>query len=306
MVVDAILPLFILTMLGYACVYFKLITAVQIQAMSTFVIKVALPIFLIYALSSKSFDELWHPSYVLAYGLGSIIIFALAYFCYWHYFRMNLTHTAVMSMGASMSNTGFIGTAILTMLIGQHAAVYVSLTLIIENVLILTLVLTLAELGQQKGEFKKVLKNTLKNVIKNPVIVAIMIGLILTGFNITLPQQMTYAFELLGKTAAPIALFVIGGSLVGIGLAGLNLSSLILVSMKVILMPLVIYALLSVLPNVSREMLHAGTLIAALPMPIAFGIFGQAYGLNERALTPLMLSTIFGFIGVSVLIYCWY
>lgn len=306
MVVDAILPLFILTALGYASVYFKLITLVQIQAMSAFVLKVALPVFLIYALNSKDFTELWHPSYILAYGLGSIIIFAFAYLCYRYYFRLNLTQTAVMSMGASMSNTGFIGTAILTMLIGQHAAIYISLTLIIENILILTLVLTLAELGQSKGASGKVLKDTLRNVIRNPVIVAIVIGLILTIFNITLPQQIVHAFELLGKTAAPVALFVIGGSLVGIGLAGLNLSSVILVSMKVILMPLVIYILLSVMPNVSREMLHAGTLIAALPMPIAFGLFGQAYGLNERALTPLMLSTVFGFVGVSVLIYCWY
>ena len=30
-------------------------------------------------------------------------------------------------------------------------------------------------------------------------------------------------------------------------------------------------------------------------MPIAFGIFGQAYGLNEKALTPLMISTIVRF-----------
>ncbi len=53
-------------------------------------------------------------------------------------------------------------------------------------------------------------------------------------------------------------------------------------------------------------MLYAGTLIAALPMPIAFGIFGQAYGLNEKALTPLMISTVVGFIGVSGLIALWW
>jgi predicted permease len=48
-------------------------------------------------------------------------------------------------MGASMSNTGFMGTAILTMLIGSHAAIYISLTLIIENLLIVALMLILAK-----------------------------------------------------------------------------------------------------------------------------------------------------------------
>ena len=71
-------------------------------------------------------------------------------------------------------------------------------------------------------------------------------------------------------------------------------------------MPTVIFSLFLITPNVSREMLYAGTLIAALPMPIAFGIFGQAYGLNEKALTPLMISTIVGFIGVSGLIALWW
>jgi len=47
-------------------------------------------------------------------------------------------------------------------------------------------------------------------------------------------------------------------------------------------------------------------LIAALPMPSIFGIFGQIYGLNERTLTPLMISTVFGFVIISILIGMWW
>jgi hypothetical protein len=93
---------------------------------------------------------------------------------------------------------------------------------------------------------------------------------------------------------------------VGIGITAVNTESILLAIFKVILMPSVIFSLFLITPNVSREMLYAGTLIAALPMPIAFGIFGQAYGLNEKALTPLMISTVVGFIGVSGLIALWW
>ena len=55
-----------------------------------------------------------------------------------------------------------------------------------------------------------------------------------------------------------------------------------------------------------QEMLYAGTLLAALPMPAAFGIFGQYYGVNEKAMMPLILSTFLGFIGVSGLIFLWW
>ena len=54
--------------------------------------------------------------------------------------------------------------------------------------------------------------------------------------------------------------------------------------------------------NASSEMLFVGTLLAALPMPVAFGIFAQHYGLGEKALAPLVLSTIMGFIAVAVLL----
>jgi len=53
-------------------------------------------------------------------------------------------------------------------------------------------------------------------------------------------------------------------------------------------------------------MVHAGTLIAALPMPTIFGMLGQAYGLNDRTLTPLLMSTIAGFIVTSGLIALWW
>lgn len=296
---DVIMPISLIVLMGYFSVAFKLLSREQVQTLSVFVIKIALPAFLLVALSSKDLDELWHPSYVIAYGVGSLIIFALAYVLYRKVLHQSLTHSAVLSMGASMSNTGFIGTAVLTLLIGSHAAVYISLTLILENILILVLVLTLAEAGLQQGAFKSVLKQTLKKVLTTPVILSILLGLLMMLMDWHFPVALSQSLEMLGKTASSVALFVIGGSLVGVSLKALDASSLMLVGIKCGLMPLVIFALLSVLPNVNREMIFAGTLIAALPMPIAFGIFGQYYGLNERALAPLMLSTFVGFAVIS-------
>lgn len=72
--------------------------------------------------------------------------------------------------------------------------------------------------------------------------------------DIRLPILVDQSLALLGKTASPLALFVIGGSLVGMGMSALNLQSGLLVAFKVILMPLLIYCLLRIL-LVSQEML---------------------------------------------------
>lgn len=296
---DVILPISLLVLMGYFAVSFKVLSKEHMQVLSAFVIKIALPAFLLYALSTKDLEEIWRPAYVIAYGVGSLIIFAIAYLLYRKILNQSLTQSAVLSMGASMSNTGFIGTAILTMLLGSSAAVYISLTLILENILILTLVLTLAEAGLQQGAFKHVFIQTLKKVVSTPVILSIILGLMIMLMGWQVPKVILQSLELMGKTASPVALFVIGGSLVGISLASINRQSFLLVAIKCGLMPLVIFGLFMLLPNVSKEMIFAGTLIAALPMPIAFGIFGQYYGLNERALAPLMLSTFVGFAVVS-------
>lgn len=303
MLLSILFPICAVVLLGYFAVKSQFIESNAIQFLGQFVMKVALPAFLLQALASKSLAEIWHPTYFLGYGGGSIVLFAGAFLLYRHYFSESLTHSSVLAMGASMSNTGFIGTAILTLLIGSQSAIYLSLTLIVENLIIVAIMLILAERGLQsttKSGWQLYLE-TLQRLLKNPVILSILLGMLCVFLNLKLPQSISQILEMLGKTASPLALFVIGGSLVGMKIQSLNLQSIVLVLLKVLLMPLTIFGILWML-DVSHEMLFVGTLLAALPMPIAFGIFGQHYGLHEKALAPLVLSTILGFVMVAILL----
>lgn len=60
-------------------------------------------------------------------------------------------------------------------------------------------------------------------------------------FDVNLPTTLDQSLELLGRTASPLALFAIGGSLVGIGITTVNTESILLAIFKVILMPSVIF-----------------------------------------------------------------
>ena len=151
MLLSILFPICTVVLLGYFAVRSQFIETSAIQFLGQFVLKVALPAFLLQALASKSLSEIWHPAYFLGYGGGSILLFIFAFLLYRHYFNSNLTHASVLAMGASMSNTGFIGTAILTLLIGSQSAIYLSLTLIVENLIIVALMLILAERGLQSS-----------------------------------------------------------------------------------------------------------------------------------------------------------
>ncbi|MFT4020917.1 MAG: AEC family transporter [Acinetobacter sp.] len=307
MIVNIILPIVMIMFMGYSSIKLNLISSEHIRALATFVIKIALPAYILHSLGNKQLSDIWQPVYMLAYGGGSILVFFIAFQVFRRLFGHRLTPAVVMSMGASMSNTGLIGSAILPLLMGSHAIVYLSLTIIFESLILVTVVLFLAEAGlQSQAKPKDLMVKTFKNLLKNPLVIAIVMAMICMTFDIRLPHIFDQALENIGKSASPLALFVIGGSLVGLGIKALDLQVVLLVISKVVLMPFTIFILFYLLPNVTKPMMQAGTLIAALPMPTLFGILGQIYGLEKHALTALMLSTVFGFIGIGCLIVLWW
>lgn len=307
MIFSVIFPVFFLLFLGFISVKIQLINKAQIIALSAFVIKIALPALLLHALASKDLHEIWYPAYFFVYASVTFALFILAFFIGQKIFKNHFTHASVFSLGASMSNTGLLGAAILTLLMGSEAMIYISLVVIIESVFLVPLMLTLAEIGRQRqANLVAILKITFITLLKNPLFLSVMIGMSCAVFNIQIPQLLDSVFAMLGQTASPLALFIIGGGMVGLTIQSFNLQTIYLVVSKNICMPILVYLGFTHFTDLDQKMIYAGTLIAALPMPSIFGIFGQIYGLNEKALTPLMISTFLSFMIVSVLIGVWW
>ena len=307
MIFSVIFPVFFLLFLGFASVKIQLLAKEQMTAISAFVIKIALPALLLHALASKDLHEIWYPSYFYVYAAVTFGLFLTAFILGQKLFKNHFTHAAVFSLGASMSNTGLLGAAILTLLMGSEAMIYISLVVIIESVFLVPLMLTLAEIGRQRqANLASILKTTFLTLLKNPLFLSVMIGMGCAIFELQIPHLIDQVFAMLGLTAAPLALFIIGGGMVGLTIQSFNLQTVYLVASKNFCMPLLVYLGLTYLTELDPKMIYAGTLIAALPMPSLFGIFGQVYGLNEKALTPLMISTLLSFVVVSVLIGIWW
>lgn len=305
MLTDLILPLLCMLSLGYVSFKWQWVNQALITGLSQFIIKIALPAFLVAALARKNLQQLWLPDYMFAYALGSLLCFWLAFGVYRRVFQATLTQASVLAMGASMSNTGFIGSALMMLLLGTQGAIYLSLSLIIENLCVVAVMLTLAEAGQhrQMGR-RQLIQQTAVKLAQNPIMLAIAVGMVLAALELPLPQGLFIALERVGQTASPLALFVIGAGLVGISLRAIDIKSGVLVSFKLLLMPLCIFALLYGL-DASPETLYAGTLLAALPMPISFALFAEHYGMKQQALAPLMLSTVLGFPLLALLLSQW-
>ncbi|RKG30560.1 AEC family transporter [Acinetobacter tianfuensis] len=307
MVFDVIFPILFLLALGYISVRSKGLNPEHIAALGNFVIKAALPVLIFISLAAKNVQDIWLPQYFIVYAGVAFLLYGAAFLICLKYFQQPFSHAAVLALGASMSNTGMLGTAILTMLMGQQALTYIAPVLIIESVLMVPLVLALVAMGQQQGvQSVKVLQQTLLILLKNPLFIAVVLGLLCAVWGIAVPKFMQQSLSLLGQTASPLALFVIGGGIVGMTMQHMNLQSIVLIIFSNICMPLLVYAGLRFGVHAEQEMLYAGTIIAALPMPAMFALLGQMYGLKDKTLTPLLISTLLGFVVVGMLIAFWF
>lgn len=149
-------------------------------------------------------------------------------------------------------------------------------------------ILTLAELGRQQSaqtqaSIPRILLRTFANVAKNPLIISLCVGLLLSGLQAALPQPIERVLAMLATCAAPLAIFVIGGNLVGTNIQAAGKHALIISAIKLVVMPLTVFVLLSLLPNVSEEMRFAGVLLASVSMATMYSLLGQHYGIGERA-----------------------
>lgn len=298
------LPIFLMIAVGYISIRSKSLSKEIIPYISQFIIKISLPCFLIYALSTTPLQQIWQAPYFLSYTLSSISIFLLSFLFFRKIKKMVIEQSSIFAFGGSMANTGFIGTAVLTMVMGTKAVPYLAMTLIIESIIMLSLMLTVAEVGINKqNSIARIISNTLVQLAKHPIIQAIIVGITLSIVSIQWPQPIATTLNFFSQTATPLALFVIGASLSQLNISKIGSNIFVLCGIKMLIMPLTMLCIFSIMPGVTDEMKYAALILAALPMASATAIYAQSYGVAEEASAAVMISAILSFASLSLVLF---
>lgn len=295
-------PIFILIGLGFLSARGGLISREQVRGMGAVVINFALPALVLKAVSENPIGEVFNWQYLTAYGLGSLAVFCLGLLASRTLRREPLDSSAIAALGMANSNSGFVGYPIVAMTLGATAAIGLALNMVVENLLIIPLALALAEAGRQEGSALGVARETLKRLARSPLIIAMAIGLPLALLELRLPAVPARVVEMLATASAPLALFVIGGSLYGLRLSGMQGEIGMIAFGKLILHPLAVLLIFSLLPDVDPALMAAGVLFASAPMLSIYPILGQRFGVDGRCAAALLLTTVASFVTISTLL----
>ncbi|WP_261844938.1 AEC family transporter [Aliamphritea ceti] len=296
-------PIFLLIGLGFLVVRLGYLSRDAIRTFAWFVINFGLPAAMFKALSSRSFQDILHFDYLLIFGLGSLLSFAVL-FVIARLRNKSLTECAMFGLGGSLSNSLMIGFPIIMQLFGEAALVPFALTLIVENFFILPLALALADTGQQRNEgFLRSLGAALPQLLKNPVVMSIGVGLVSALTGLQPPAFVNKAIDMLAVTVGGLALFTIGGMLVGLKPRGMLTDISVIVLGKLILHPLCIVLMILLMPPMPALFQSVALVLACMPMFSIYAVFGMRYGMDELCSAVLLPATLLAFVSINLMIW---
>ncbi|MDQ7734614.1 AEC family transporter [Halomonas sp. SpR1] len=297
-------PIFLLIGAGYLARWSGIIQREQVQGVGVFVLYCALPALVIRALTQQPLEEIFKLNYLVAYGLGSIVVFSGGLLLCLKRQRQPLNASAMQALGMAAANSGFVGYPVAAMVIGSPAAVLLALNMVIENLLIIPAALILAELGSHQGSSVwKTVKHTALSLIKNPVLIGLLVGISLAVFHIQIPGPLFKAIDMLADAAGPAALFVIGGTLFGLQVKGMARDVGQIVVGKLLIHPLAIFIAFYFVPGIDPLYMAGALLFAAAPLISIYPLLGQRYGLAGVSAAALLVATIASFFTLSLIIW---
>ena len=105
----------------------------------------------------------------------------------------------------------------------------------------------------------------------------------------------------MAAVSSPTALFVIGGSLVGLRLKGLRGDIALVFIFKLVVHPLMAaLSILLLVPSIEPEFAVGAILFASVPMMSIYPIFAEAYQLGQRAAAVVFVATMLSFFTIPL------
>lgn len=291
------LPVFLLIGLGFAAAKSGAFGPEHARLLGRFVLMVALPALIFQSLATRHFEEIVQPEFLAVYGLASLGAFAAAFAWFRFAARIEAPRSAIRAMGASFSNTGFIGLPIALQLFGPAAAVPVAMAMIVENLVMFPVGLGISnEEARSPGAM-------LLNFARTPIILAIVAGTLCALLAVPIPGVIGQTIGMLAAASAPVALFATGMGLVGVRLKGGLPAIAPIVLGKLVLHPLLVLLLMLAIPIPDPMLRAAVLLLAALPMFSVFPVLSQQQGDGETGGGALLLATALSFATIPALLW---
>src|ERR1700754_732097 len=210
-VADLILPVFAIIITGWLAGWLGYISRSLADGLVHFAYNVAMPALLFVTIAQEPARNLLEWRFLLAFGGGSILCFALVFLGVRVGWGRDLASSAIRGMTAAMTNTGFVALPILHSIYGQPAVLPAAIaTVFVAAVMFPATVILLESEGH--GAHPEAARTVVlvKQIVLNPMVLSTLIGLAWAITGLPIPAPLAAYMNIFSDALTPCALFAIG------------------------------------------------------------------------------------------------
>lgn len=303
-VLSATTPIFLIVGLGYVVTRIGVLTRADMTILSTYVVRVALPALVFVSVAGRSLGEILNPTWLLTYAVAALTMMGLGRL-YAHLRGFPPARAATVAFAMSGTNNGFVGLPMFLILLPNIAGLAAGMAMLVDNTLVIPAALAMYEaVTGRGGSWQLRLAVIVRRVVTHPLVIAIILALILGSLDLQLTAILDRTVRLVANSSSAVALFSIGGMLVGLRLRAQTADLFTAVGGKLVLMPALAVGLVTLLPMLGlpaldSELRAAVVITAALPSMAVMAAVAEQHGEGELGAAAMMLSTVASFVTLT-------
>jgi predicted permease len=208
--VNVVAPLFILMAIGYLVRQIRFISDDFLSQLNRFVFKFLLPLMLFQEIRSSYQGDFSNTKLIFSALIGISIIIVVSFLVVPPLIQRKAQRGS-MIQGIYRSNFLIYGLPLATGMYGKDAVASISMLMGIMIPFYNVAAVIILSIYSESNTKKVSAKSVLKDIVTNPLILGCFFGLLAGAIHLVLPPFIEKPLNQLANTAAPLALFVMGG-----------------------------------------------------------------------------------------------
>jgi predicted permease len=285
-VASLVLPVFAIIVTGWLAGWVGYLSRSLADALVHFAYNVAMPALLIVTIAQEPARNLLEWRFLLAFGGGSLLCFALVFLALRAGWKRDLAASTIYGMTAAMTNTGFVALPILHAVYGQPAVLPAAVATVFVAAVMFPITVILVESDKHSARGPSA-RSLVKQILLNPMVLSTLVGLAWAIAGLPMPAPVAAYLNIIAAALTPCALFAIGLGLSVEGLRAHFTASAALAAVKLVILPLIVYGLCMV-SGLKPLYTVAAVVCAAVPTAKTMYVLAHEYKVEE----PLVAATI--------------
>lgn len=301
LILRSLVPIAFVVLLGWIMGRSKIIEAKFSSQFASYVLNISFPCLLLLKTTSSKVEDLINYRFIGGFALGLMGMYALVLMINRYIYKRPLNVSCQSAFMSAFPNMAFMGIPVFTVIFGEESLVTIVIGNIITSLFMIPITVSILEVASDKTKKVSILK-MMSKVFTKPLVLAPIIGFMISTLGFKLPILANESLKLVGSTTSGVSLFTLG-LLISAESIHVNRYVISNICCKNFLHPLIMYGI-TLLVGISGIWAKEAILLCAMPSAITATLFAVKYDtIKTESSSTAVLSTIISLFSLAFIMY---